>query len=74
MVERIRCPFLLVHGEGDAQIPLAIAQRCIDRVGSREKELKVFSRAEGGYHHCQIDNISIGTAYMWDWAARVLGA
>jgi pimeloyl-ACP methyl ester carboxylesterase len=74
VVERIRCPFLLVHGEGDAQIPLAVAQRCVDAVGSTRKELKVFTRAEGGYHHCQIDNVSIGTAYMWDWAADVLEA
>src|SRR5450759_2961032 len=29
--------------------------------------MKVFTRAVGGYHHCQIDNASIGVAYMWDW-------
>jgi hypothetical protein len=34
--------------------------------------LKVFTREEGGYHHCQVDNVSIGTAYMWDWVADVL--
>jgi len=74
VVQRIRCPFLLMHGEGDAQIPLALAQRCYEAVGSERKELKVFTRAEGGYHHCQSDNVSIGTAYMWDWAADVLRA
>ncbi len=26
----------------------------------------------GGYHHCQIDNASIGVAYMWDWLESVL--
>jgi pimeloyl-ACP methyl ester carboxylesterase len=74
VVQKITCPFLLVHGAGDAQIPLALAQRCFDAVGSKRKELKVFTREEGGYHHCQIDNVSIGVAYMWDWAADVLGA
>jgi dipeptidyl aminopeptidase/acylaminoacyl peptidase len=74
VVGRITCPFLLVHGEGDAQIPLDLARRCFDAVGAKRKELKVFSREEGGYHHCQIDNVSIGTAYMWDWAAEVLEA
>ena len=74
VAQRIRCPFLLMHGEGDAQIPLALAQRCFEAVGSEKKELKVFTRAEGGYHHCQSDNVSIGTAYMWDWAAEVLRA
>jgi len=73
VVERIRCPFLLVHGEGDAQIPLALAQKCFDAVGSTRKTFKVFTRAEGGYHHCQIDNVSIGTAYMWDWLEEVFG-
>jgi pimeloyl-ACP methyl ester carboxylesterase len=74
VVQRITCPFLLVHGEGDEQIPLAIAQKCFDAVGSKNKTLKVFSREEGGYHHCQIDNVSIGVAYMWDWVESVLMA
>jgi len=71
VVQRIRCPFLLVHGEGDAQIPLATAQKCFGAVGSTRKTFKVFTREEGGYHHCQSDNVSIGTAYMWDWLAEV---
>ena len=69
---RIRCPFLLVHGEGDRQIALDVARRCYDAVGSTRKELKVFTREEGGYQHCQSDNVSIGTAYMWDWVEDVL--
>jgi len=72
VVQKITCPFLMVHGEGDEQIPLAIAQQCFDAVGSKRKTLKVFTRAEGGYHHCQIDNVSIGVAYMWDWVESVL--
>jgi hypothetical protein len=31
-----------------------------------------FTREEGGYHHCQSDNVSLGTAYMWDWLEEVL--
>jgi pimeloyl-ACP methyl ester carboxylesterase len=72
VVQKITCPFLLVHGAGDEQISLAIAQQCFDAVGSKQKMLKVFSREEGGYHHCQIDNVSIGVAYMWDWVEGVL--
>src|SRR2546427_290991 len=71
VVQRIRCPFLLVHGEGDAQIPPATAQKGFGAVGSTRKTFKVFTREEGGYHHCQSDNVSIGTAYMWDWLAGV---
>ena len=72
VVQRITCPFLMLHGAGDEQIPLALAQRCFDAVGSKRKTLRVFSREEGGYHHCQIDNLSIGVAAMWDWVEDVL--
>jgi pimeloyl-ACP methyl ester carboxylesterase len=72
VVQRITCPFLLMHGEGDEQVPLALAQTCFEKVGSKDKTLKVFTREEGGYHHCQIDNASVGVSYMWDWAERTL--
>jgi dienelactone hydrolase len=74
VIQKMRCPYLLVHGEGDQQAPFEHAQKMINAAGSQQKELKVFTRAEGGYHHCQVDNISIGSAYMWDWAAGVLDA
>jgi pimeloyl-ACP methyl ester carboxylesterase len=67
VVQKIECPFLMLHGEGDEQIPLPIAQKCFDAVGSTDKTMRVFTRAEGGYHHCQIDNLSVGVAAMWDW-------
>ena len=72
IVQKMRCPFLLLHGEGDEQIPLAIAQKCFDAVGSTEKTFRVFTREEGGFHHCQVDNVTIGVHAMWDWIAGVL--
>jgi dipeptidyl aminopeptidase/acylaminoacyl peptidase len=72
VVQKIACPFLLLHGEGDEQIPLPEAQKCFDAVGSKNKTFKLFTREEGGYHHCQIDNQSICAAYMWDWVEQVL--
>jgi len=72
VVQKITCPFLMMHGAGDQQIPLPLAQQCFDAVGSKNKTMKVFTRAEGGYHHCQIDNVSIAVAYMWDWLETVL--
>ena len=74
VVQKITCPFLMVHGEGDEQIPLATAQKCFDAVGSKHKTFKLFTREEGGYHHCQIDNASIGVAAMWDWLESVFFA
>ncbi len=73
VVQKLRCPLLILHGEGDEQVPLALAQTCFEKAGSKDKTLKVFTREEGGYHHCQIDNVSVGVAYMWDWLeARLL--
>ena len=72
VVQKISCPFLMLHGDGDEQIPLSEAQKCFDAVGSKQKTMKIFTREEGGYHHCQIDNVSIGVAYMWDWVESVL--
>jgi len=74
IVQKMTCPFLLVHGGGDQQIPLATAERLYAAVGSKQKALKVFSREEGGFHHCQVDNVTIGLHYMWDWVADVLNA
>jgi alpha-beta hydrolase superfamily lysophospholipase len=72
VVQKISCPFLMLHGEGDEQIPLSEARKCFDAVGSKQKTMKIFTREEGGYHHCQIDNQSICSAYMWDWLEDVL--
>ena len=72
IVQRIACPFLMLHGAGDEQIPLPLAQLCFDKVGSARKTMRVFDREEGGFHHCQIDNLSVGVAAMWDWVEDVL--
>ena len=72
IVQQMTCPFLMVHGEGDEQIPLPIAQQCFDAVGSADKTFRLFTREEGGYHHCQIDNVSIGVHAMWDWIEEKL--
>jgi len=72
IVQKMRCPFLLLHGEGDEQISLALAHTLFNAVGSREKMLRIFNRDEGGFHHCQVDNITIGVHTMWDWVADVL--
>ena len=72
IVQKMKCPFLLLHGEGDEQISLSLAHKLYDAVGSKEKKLRVFSREEGGHHHCQVDNITIGVHAMWDWVCDVL--
>jgi dipeptidyl aminopeptidase/acylaminoacyl peptidase len=74
VVQRMRCPFLVTHGEEDTQIPLADARALLRAVGSKDKTLKVFTAEEGGAQHCQRDNLSLGVTYIADWLADRLQA
>ena len=74
IVQKMTCPFLLLHGAGDEQIPIEIAEKLYEAVGSKQKALKVFTREEGGFHHCQVDDATIGVHYMWDWISDILHA
>jgi dipeptidyl aminopeptidase/acylaminoacyl peptidase len=74
VVQRMRCPFLVLHGEDDRQVPLADAQALYRAAGSKDKTLRVFTREEGGAQHCQRDNRAIGVATIADWLAERLEA
>ncbi len=69
---RITCPFLVIHGEEDAQIPVADAYKLYEAVGSPYKQLKILTAAEGGTAHCQLDNIHLAHYYIFDWLADTL--
>jgi len=67
VADKVQCPYLLTHGEKDAQIPMEDAQALFAAIGARDKTLKVFTLEEGGFEHCQGDNLTIGMAYIADW-------
>jgi dienelactone hydrolase len=74
VVERIRVPFLVTHGEKDSQIPLKWAQRTYEQlVNSPRRELKVFTEREGGVQHASFDNSINAGHYIADWVAETLG-
>ncbi|RYF46966.1 MAG: alpha/beta hydrolase, partial [Comamonadaceae bacterium] len=74
VVERIRVPFLVTHGEKDSQIPLHWAQRTFDQlVNSPRRELKVFTDREGGVQHSSFDNSANAGSFIADWVAETLG-
>jgi dienelactone hydrolase len=75
ILDRIRCPILVAHGENDRQIPLSAAQRVIDEcVNSPRRELYVHRLVDGGAEHCSIDNAPLTCEAISDWVAEVLGA
>lgn len=74
VVEKIRVPFLVTHGEKDSQIPLKWAHRTYEQlVNSPKRELKIFTEREGGVQHSSFDNGINAGQYIADWVAETLG-
>ncbi|UUX95120.1 alpha/beta hydrolase family protein [Aquabacterium sp. J223] len=74
VVERIKVPFLVTHGEKDSQIPLKWAHRTYEQlVNSPKRELKVFDERTGGVQHASFDNSINAGHYVMDWVAETLG-
>jgi len=67
VMQKMRCPFLLVHGAEDEQIPLADAQKQFDACGSKDKTFRIYTAEEGGSQHCQRDYLTLVVADMWNW-------
>ncbi|SIQ33860.1 Prolyl oligopeptidase family protein [Rhizobium sp. RU35A] len=74
ILDRIRVPFLVTHGEKDSQIPLQWAHATYDQlVNSPKRELKIFDERTGGVQHSSFDNSANAGAYIADWVAEILG-
>ena len=74
VLDRIKVPFLVTHGEKDSQIPVQWAHRTYEQlVNSPKRELKVFGEREGGVQHSSFDNSANAGAYIADWVAETLG-
>ncbi|MGN8086388.1 alpha/beta hydrolase family protein [Ralstonia sp. 22086] len=74
VLERIRVPFLVTHGEKDSQIPVQWAHRTYEQlINSPKRELKIFTAREGGVQHSSFDNSANAGAYIADWVAETLG-
>ena len=70
VAEKVTCPILILHGENDRVVPLAEAKKLYERVGSKNKTLKIFTEAEGGAEHCQVDNRQLGVDFIGDWLLK----
>ncbi|KKB64685.1 hydrolase [Robbsia andropogonis] len=74
VLDRIKVPFLVTHGEKDSQIPVAWAHRTYEQlVNSPKRELKIFTDREGGVQHSSFDNSINAGQYIADWVAETLG-
>ncbi|HXC60422.1 MAG TPA: alpha/beta fold hydrolase [Steroidobacteraceae bacterium] len=74
VMERIRVPFLVTHGEKDRQIARDYALQSYEQLtNAPRKELKIFTAREGGVEHVGADNMSYARDYIADWFADALG-
>ena len=74
ILDRIRVPFLVTHGQKDSQIPLHWAERTYEQlVNSPKRELKIFTDREGGVQHSSFDNSANAGMFIADWVAETLG-
>jgi fermentation-respiration switch protein FrsA (DUF1100 family) len=62
-------PLLIVHGEHDGAIPLDDARKALQAAGSTDKELRVFTGADGGSEHCNADDPDPARQLIADWFA-----
>jgi dienelactone hydrolase len=67
VAQKIECPVLILHGENDRIVPLEEAKTLYEKVGAKNKTLRIFTAEEGGAEHCQVDNRQIGIDYAGDW-------
>lgn len=74
ILDRIKVPFLVTHGEKDSQIPLKWAHETFNQlVNSPQRELKIFTDREGGVQHSSFDNTVNAGMFIADWVAETLG-
>ena len=74
VIDRVTCPILVIHGEGDHLMPISHARRTFDGVSSEDKELLLYRADEPGGVHCQYDNFPTTVPYFCDWLAERLRA
>jgi dienelactone hydrolase len=72
VADKVTCPILILHGESDRVVPIEHAHKLYESVGSKTKTLRIFTEAEGGAEHCQVDNRQLGVDFIGDWLLKTM--
>ncbi len=70
IAQKVTCPFLVMHGKDDGIIPPEEAEILYEKLGSKNKALKIFDAKEGAAQHCQVDDRPAGINFMADWLSE----
>jgi dienelactone hydrolase len=73
-LERMRCPYLVMHGGHDV-LTVSQAQKVYEygKAKGLDVTLRLLSEEETGAEHCQHDNPTIGQEILADWLADRFG-
>jgi dienelactone hydrolase len=74
VARQIECDLFIVHGENDRHAPPSEARRLLDAVSSRHKQLRIFTQAEGGAAHVNLDRPEPALSLLCDWMSDRLMA
>jgi pimeloyl-ACP methyl ester carboxylesterase len=69
-LQDIRCPSLALVGEGEGSVAMALFESFSRRV-SGPVTRRVFTTAEGADSHCQLGNLPLSNAVVYDWLDEV---
>ncbi len=67
VASKVTVPFLLLHGDEDAQVSRADADKLFAAIASKDKTMRVFTEEEGGAQHCQRDYLTLACDTVADW-------
>jgi dipeptidyl aminopeptidase/acylaminoacyl peptidase len=67
VASKITCDILIVQGADDRQTPLVEAEQLYAEISSKNKELRVYTDAEGGAAHVQLDRPEPALSLICDW-------
>ena len=69
-LQNIRCPSLACAGEGEGPITMELFES-FSRNVSGPVTKRVFTTAEGADTHCQLGNLPLSNAVIYDWLDEV---
>jgi pimeloyl-ACP methyl ester carboxylesterase len=71
-LQDIRCPSLALVGEGEGSVAMDLFES-FSREVSGPVTRRVFTTAEGADTHCQLGNLPLSNAVIFDWLDEVFG-
>ena len=69
-LQDIRCPSLALVGEGEGSVAMDLFESFSKGVGGPVMQ-RVFTKVEGADSHCQLGNLPLSNAVIYDWLDEV---